>query len=373
LGNAWHTATISDRFVTIIGGVKYTGIPPFLPQLAWPWGSDWPAFSFLHALFLPAFAIAMLGAIESLLSAVIADGMAGTQHDPDAELIALGIGNLVAPLVGGIAATGALARTATNVRFGARSPVAAMVHATVVALAIIALAPVIGHIPMAALAGLLMFVAFNMSERKQVVSLLRRAPRDDVIVLIICFALTVMFDMVVAIAVGVVLAALMFMRRMAALTQATVVSGAVMRNGGIVKSVDSHLAGLFSTKQAEHNEKCTDDLPASVSVYRIDGPLFFGAAQPALEMLRTTLPASEALVIDLRNVPVIDATGMVALETALEGHLRGGRVIAIAAVSTHAREQLKMTATLSSVPIATDLDGAVAAAISKLPSSHTGR
>ena len=161
----------------------------------------------------------MLGAIESLLSAVIADGMTDTKHDPNSELVALGIGNIVAPFFGGIAATGALARTATNIRAGARSPFAAVTHALVVLVAMLALAPLIAYVPMASLAALLVFVAWNMSELHNFVGIVRVAPKSDVIVLLTCFLLTVVFDMVVAVSVGFVLAALLFMRRMSELTE----------------------------------------------------------------------------------------------------------------------------------------------------------
>src|SRR5690606_6600616 len=153
----------------------------------------------VQALLPAAFAIALLGAIESLLSAVIADGMTGTRHDPDAELVGQGIGNMLAPFFGGIPATGALARTATNIRAGARSPVAGVIHALVILLAMLFLAPLVADIPMASLAALLLLVAWNMSEVKHFVGLLRVAPRSDVVVLLTCFLLTVVFDMVWAV------------------------------------------------------------------------------------------------------------------------------------------------------------------------------
>src|SRR5205814_1866413 len=179
----------------------------------------------IRELLSGAFAVAMLGGIESLLSAVIADGMAGTRHDPDAELLALGIGNVATAFFGGIPATGAIARTATNIRSGARSPIAAMVHSLTVLAAVIAFAPLIGYLPMAGLAALLLLVAWNMSEVKHFGHILRVAPRSDALVLLTCFVLTVVFDMVVAVSVGVVLAALLFMRRMAEITHARLSAG----------------------------------------------------------------------------------------------------------------------------------------------------
>ncbi len=161
----------------------------------------------------------MLGAIESLLSAVIADGVTDTKHDPNSELVGLGIGNIVAPFFGGIAATGALARTATNIRAGARSPFAAVTHALVVLLAMLALSRLIAYVPMSSLAALMVFVAWNMAELHNFVGIVRVAPKSDVIVLLTCFLLTVAVDMVVAVSVGFVLAALLFMRRMSELTE----------------------------------------------------------------------------------------------------------------------------------------------------------
>src|SRR6185503_779226 len=202
----------------------------------------------LRTLMGPALAIAMLGAIESLLCAVVADGMAGTKHDPDAELVGQGLGNLVAPFFGGIAATGAIARTATSMRAGARSPLAAFFHALFVLAAVLALAPLLSWLPMAALAALLLVVAWNMSEVRHFAHIVRVAPRGDVAVLLTCFTLTVVFDMVVSVSVGIVLAALLFMRRMAEVGGARPLEG-------------------------EHHQ--FHDVPPDVIVYEVTGPLFF--------------------------------------------------------------------------------------------------
>jgi len=226
-----EVATIASRFAYAIDGVTRPGIPqlPPLPALPWqlPGGDGAPlglSLGLLRELVPSAFAIAMLGAIESLLSAVVADGMTGKKHDPDAELLAQGIGNVVAPFFGGIAATGAIARTATNVRAGARSPLAAVFHALFVLGAVVALAPLLGYLPMAALAALLLQVAWRMAEAKHVAHMLRVAPRSDILVLVSCLGLTVLFDMVVAVTVGIVFAALLFMKRMAEVSRAELVS-----------------------------------------------------------------------------------------------------------------------------------------------------
>src|SRR5690606_9874091 len=215
-----NVATIHSRFsFTAPTGEVIHGIPQSLPTPGLPWLLPGPGGEPLHfdwdtirSLMTAAFAIAMLGAIESLLSAVVADGMAGTRHDPDSELFAQGIGNLATPFFGGFAATGALARTAANVRSGARSPVAAIIHAVFVMLSVIALAPLLSHLPMASLAAMLIVVARNMAEVKHFSFVVRIGPRSDALVLIVCFLLTVIFDMVIAVSVGVVLAAILFMR-----------------------------------------------------------------------------------------------------------------------------------------------------------------
>lgn len=301
-------ATIGDRFASEVDGVTYRGVPPTLPRLAWPWGEHAPTFSMIRELFPAALAIAVLGAIESLLSAVIADGATDTRHDPDAELVGIGVANIVAPLFGGIAATGALARTATNIRAGARTPIAGMAHALVVLLAMLALAPFVARVPMASLAALLLVVAWNMSEARHFLGLLRVAPRSDVLVLVTCYGLTVLFDMTVAVAVGVVLAAMLFMRRMTELSTARFVDGLGGARGG----------------EAPH-------LPPGVAMYEIDGPLFFGAAQKAMDTLHAAgADGFRVLILHLGRVPVIDATGFAALEDVV-GRLTGaGRAVVVA-------------------------------------------
>jgi len=287
-------ATIGSRFATAVGGVLVPGIPrqPPLPLLPWTAGGGGLGLSQLRELLPGAFAIAMLGAIESLLSAVVADGMARTRHDPDAELIALGVGNLVAPFFGGIAATGALARTAANVRSGGRSPLAAVTHAAVVLGAVLLLAPLIGLLPLAALAALLLVVAWNMAEPKHFVRILRVAPTSDALVLVVCYGLTVLTDMVVAVSAGVVLASLLFMRRMVEVTGARLIEG-------------------------EHPE-LSRPVPSGVVLYDVSGPLFFGAAEKATSVLGQLGAGVRVLVMRLDDVPAIDATGLVALESALD-------------------------------------------------------
>jgi len=291
--------TIGSRFTYESGGATHSGIPqlPPLPVLPWtlPGAGGQPlhlSLQMLRELGPSAFAIAMLGAIESLLSAVVSDGMAGTKHDPDAELVAQGVGNLVAPFFGGFAATGAIARTATNIRAGGRSPIAGVVHAAFVLLAVLILAPLLSYLPMAALAALLMLVAWNMSEAKHFAHVLRVAPKSDALVLLACFSLTVLFDMVVSVTAGVMLAALLFMRRMAEITGATLAQG-------------------------EH-PALREPLPKGVVLYQIAGPLFFGAAQKAMSSLDAITSGIRVVILDVTDVPVMDATGLVNLESSIE-------------------------------------------------------
>jgi SulP family sulfate permease len=287
-------ATIGSRFVTIIDGVEVHGIPrlPPLPVLPWHIGAGLALnLSTFRALLPAAIAIALLGAIESLLSAVVADGMAGTKHDPDSELIALGVGNLLCPFFGGIACTGAIARTATGIRYGSRSPIATIIHAGVILVSVLLAAPLISFLPMAALAALLVMVAWNMSEARHFVHMLRVAPKSDVAVLLACYALTVVFDMVVAVTVGMVLAAFLFMRRMAEVAS--------------VQLVD------------EEHSHLKLKLPREVMLYEVNGPLFFGAAESAMDTLRAIGERPKVLILYLGAVPAMDVTGLVALESAL--------------------------------------------------------
>ena len=291
--------TIGSNFSYIVDGVKKPGIPQLPPLPVLPWNLPGPAgqpfvlsLATLRELLPSAGAIAMLGAIESLLSAVVADGLADTRHDPDAELLAQGIGNIVAPFFGGFAATGAIARTATNIRAGAKSPISSVVHALFVLLAVLLLAPRVAYLPMAALAALLLVVAYNMSDIKHVIHVLRVAPKSDVFVLLTCLTLTVVFDMVVSVSAGVMLAALLFMRRM---------------------------AEISGTKVADEDHPAFREmLPKGVMVYRIEGALFFGAAAKAMSEVELVGAHVRVLILDITVVPVMDATGLVALESALD-------------------------------------------------------
>ena len=320
----FQVSTLGSRFSFQLGGETGHGIPPIPPLFQWPWefeSSSGHEFIFnlstIKALLPSAFAIAMLGAIESLLSAVVADGMTQSKHDPDAELIALGIGNVVCPFFGGIPATGAIARTATNIRFGARSPLSAFMHALFTLLIILVFSQAVSYLPMSALAALLLIVAYNMSEAKHFFHILKVAPRSDLIVLLSCFLLTVMFDMVVGVTAGVLLAALLFMKRMAEIS-------------GGQKLTQSHLS-------PEVNE----DLPHSTVVYEINGPLFFGAAGKAAGALTEINDNVLQVLFLMRHVPVMDVTGMIALESAVNKVRNGTRKVALIGLQRQPLELIK--------------------------------
>ncbi|MBG6713669.1 C4-dicarboxylic acid transporter DauA [Pseudomonas aeruginosa] len=314
-------ATLGERFSYEHEGVVHAGIPPYLPSFQLPWNLPGPdgrplglSFELIRQLLAPAFAIAMLGAIESLLCAVVADGITGSRHDPNGELLGQGLGNLVAPLFGGITATAAIARTAANIRAGAFSPLAAMLHAGVVLLAMLFLAPLFSYLPMAALAALLMMVAWNMSEAPHVVHTLRIAPRSDVLVLLACLVLTVLFDMVLAVGVGLLLAAGLFVKRMSELTD----------TASLPRGFHQALA----------------DLPAPVLAYAIRGPLFFGAAEKALSVLRRLNPEAKVVIIEMSAVPMLDLTALAALESMLLEYRQRG--IGVIFCGCNARLRLKL-------------------------------
>lgn len=219
--------TIGSRFHYLLpDGTEAGGVPPYLPHFEWPWNragaNGQPltlSLELVSDLLPTAFAIAMLGAIESLLCAVVLDGMSGKRHSANSELMAQGLGNLVVPFFGGVTATAAIARSAVNFKAGATSPVAALVHAAVVLLGLLLLADALAYGPMPAMAALLMVVAWNMSEAPKSVKLVRKSPSGDVAVLLTCLSLTVFFDMVIAITVGILLASLLFMKEIASLTR----------------------------------------------------------------------------------------------------------------------------------------------------------
>jgi len=285
-------------------GTTFGGIPRGLPEFAFPslsWGK-------VIDLIGPAFTIAMLGAIESLLSAVVADGMAGTRHDSNQELVGQGLANIAAPLLGGFAATGAIARTATSIRNGGTSPIAGIVHSITLLVILLLLAPLAVHIPLAALAAILFVVAWNMSEARHFIKMVGRAPRADVAILLITFALTVFVDLVVAVNIGVILATLHFLRRMATSVE-------------VKQATEQELAQEFAYKGQM-------TLPPGVLVFAVEGPFFFGAVENFERALAGTHTDPRTLIIRLKWVPFIDITGLQTLEEVIRDlHKRGVRVV----------------------------------------------
>jgi SulP family sulfate permease len=283
-------------------GSRFGSVPTSLPMPRLPHIS----LELMRELFAPALAIALLAGIESLLSAVVADGMTERRHRSNMELIAQGAANLVSPLFGGIPATGAIARTATNIKNGGRTPVAGIVHALTLLLIMLFFGKWAALIPMATLAGILVVVAWHMSEWHLFVRLLK-APRSDILVLITTFALTVFVDLIIAIEVGVVLAALLFMQRMAETTQISQV-GVILHDQE--EDTDDPLA--LRLRQ----------VPAGVEVYEIAGPFFFGAADKFKNALATISSKPKVLILRLRHVPAIDATALQALDALYRRSLR---------------------------------------------------
>lgn len=320
-------------------GSAFGGIPQTLPSFEPPT----IGFSDIVRLIGPAFTIALLGAIESLLSAVVADGMAGTRHDSNQELIGQGIANIAAPLFGGFASTGAIARTATNIRNGATSPLAGIAHALTLVLIVLLLAPLAAYIPLAALAAILFVVAYNMSDLKHFLHLARRAPRADVAILLITFVLTVFSDLVIAVNVGVMLAALLFMHRMA-------------------QSVEVREEFALVAGEAEHPD--TPALPPGTLVYSIDGPFFFGAAEKLERTLEAIQSHVTTMVLRLDRVPFVDATGIQALSDLREDCARHGTRLVLVAARPNVLEKLErahLVAELGADSVFPSLDAYLAA------------
>ncbi len=270
-------------------GELYT-IPSGFPEFALT-GMDF-SFQKISAVLPDAFTIAILAAIESLLSCVVADSMVNSRHNSNAELVAQGVGNIASVLFGGIPATGAIARTAANAKNGGRTPIAGMVHAVVLLLVLLFLMPLAGLIPMPTIAAILFMVAFNMSEYKKFIRTIKTAPKSDTVVMLITFGLTVIFDLVIAIEVGMLLAAMLFMKRM---SEETTVKG-------------------WTYVESENDADSLElkSVPQNVRVYEISGPLFFGVADKILDVKFKEY--TSCLVLRMRAVPAIDATAMNSLQ-----------------------------------------------------------
>ncbi|MGO4313577.1 SulP family inorganic anion transporter [Pseudomonas sp. KB_15] len=331
-------------------GSAFGGIPQGLPVLSLPEVT----LSRVIDLIGPAFTIAMLGAIESLLSAMVADGMAGTKHDSNQELIGQGVANLVTPLFGGFAATGAIARTATNIRNGGTSPLAGVMHAVTLVLIILFLAPLASNIPLCALAAILFVVAYNMSELKHFKRMVQRAPRADVSILLITFSLTVFSDLVIAVNIGVILAMLQFMRRMASSVE--------------VQQVVEH--ELEEELRANGHTR----LPPGTLIYTIEGPLFFGAAETFERVLAQTHTDPRLLIIRLKRVPFMDITGLQVLEEVIQQLHKRNIVVKLCEANTKVLYKLDRVGILQEIGTEhyhADFNTALAKAVSLAEGSST--
>lgn len=298
---------------------RFGEIPNHLPMPSFPEIN----FATIQALIGPAIAIALLGSIESLLSAVVADGMMGGRHRSNMELVAQGAANIVTGLFGGIPATGAIARTATNIKNGGRTPIAGIVHAIVLLLIMVFFAPIAKLIPLACLAGILVVVAWHMGEWHHFFAALR-SNQMDVIILLATFFLTVFFDLVLAIQIGLILSSFMFMKRMSEATSITT------------------NADLFTQKE-ENGDKLFEeelDIPKGVLIYEINGPLFFGASQKFQEVILDLHQESKILILRMRYVPFIDSTGINRLKEMCEQLKLKGTTVIISGASRDVRKEL---------------------------------
>lgn len=292
-------------------GSRFGEIPSALPLPSFPHID----MTVIRNLIEPATTIALLAAIESLLSAVVADGMIGGKHRSNMELIAQGAANIVAPLFGGIPATGAIARTATNVKNGGRTPVAGITHAIVLLVIMLFFGKWAGLIPMPTLAAVLVVVAYNMSEWRNFLGILK-SPRSDVIVLLTTFGLTVVFDLTIAIEIGMLLAVLLFMRRMSLVTNV----------GVITRELEDE------EEKIDLNSIDTKSIPEGVEVYEVNGPFFFGAASKFSEAVKLVEKKPKVRIIRMRNVPAVDSSGLHALEEVYKATLKEGAAFILSGV-----------------------------------------
>ena len=288
-------ATIYSTFKYDIDGIVGNGIPPVPLQFSLPW-SEYTLedlnLDMFYKILPHSVAIAILGALESLLCAVITDGMTNNRTNPNKELIGQGLANIAVPFFGGIPATAAIARSAANIKSGANSKTSSVIHAIFIFLSIVFLAPYLSYLPMASLSALLLIVAWNMSEVKHFINIIKVAPRYDVYVLLTCFILTVLLDMQIAVGVGMGLASILFIKR----------------------TIDLYSINLVNNKHIESYP----NIPNDVAIYDINGPMFFGAAQRALKTLLDTKNDIKTVIVNLENVSMMDMTALVAFKSIIE-------------------------------------------------------
>ncbi len=310
-------ATIGDRYELP------NGLPmPHLPALELKQGQT--IWNLIQMLFPAAFTIAMLGSIESLLSAVVADGMTGDKHNSNKELIGQGIANIVTPFFGGIPATGAIARTMTNINNGGRTPVAGVIHAIVVLLVLLFLGPLVGYIPMPCLAAVLIIVAYNMSGWKSFVSL-SKGPKSEFMVLMVTFVLTVILDLTIAIEVGIILALVLFLKR----------ASEVFNVKEFKDKIDPNLESDLETSED------VLVIPEGINVYEIDGPYFFGMANKFEELISRVANKPNVRIIRMRKVPFIDSTGLHNLENLIVASQKEGVQVVLSGVNEKVRKVLE--------------------------------
>lgn len=290
-----NISTIYSTFDYKIGNLEGQGIPPVPLHFELPWSYlniDQMNFDLFYKLLPHSIAIAILGALESLLCAVISDGMTGHKTDPNKELIGQGITNIIVPFFGGIPATAAIARTVVNVKSGATSKISSVIHSLFILASISFLATYLSFLPMASLSALLLMVAWNMSEIKHFINIVKVAPGNDILVLLTCFFLTVLIDMQVAIAIGMGLASILFIK----------------------KTIDLHSIELINNR----TNTIHPDIPDNISIYDINGPMFFGAAQNALKTLLNVNENTNVVILNMKNVPIIDMTGIIVLKSIVD-------------------------------------------------------
>ena len=313
-----NISTVYSTFHYKIGNLEGQGIPPIPLQFELPWSylnTDQINLDLFYKLLPHSIAIAILGALESLLCAVISDGMTGHKTDPNKELIGQGITNIIVPFFGGIPATAAIARTVVNVKSGATSKISSVIHSLFILASISFLATYLSFLPMASLSALLLMVAWNMSEIKHFIHIIKVAPNNDILVLLTCFTLTVLIDMQVAVAIGMGLASILFIK----------------------KTIELHSIELINNK----NNNIHPDLPENISIYDINGPMFFGAAQNALKILLNVNENIDTVILNMKNVSMLDMTGIIALESIVENFKNKDKKLIFCGLNTRILKKLE--------------------------------
>ena len=313
-----NISTIYSSFQYSIGNLSGNGIPPVPLQFTLPWAgysSEDFTLDMFYKLIPHSVAIAILGALESLLCAVISDGMTGHRTNPNKELIGQGLANLAVPFFGGIPATAAIARSVVNIKAGGTSILSSIVHSLFILLSIIFLAPYLSHLPMASLSALLLLVAWNMSEIKHFINIIKVAPKYDIYILLVCFILTVLLDMQIAVGVGMALASILFIKR----------------------TIDLYSIDLINNNTSNTYEDVAED----VAIYNINGPMFFGAAQYALRTLLNTEEEIKVVILNMENVNIIDMTALVAVKSIIDNFESNDKTLIITGINNRIKNKFQ--------------------------------